>query len=357
MGKDLNGKELGEGVYQLKSGKYFARASGYGKRIGKAFDNLPSARMWLSERQLNADKPMLFNETMTLNEWYEYWIENIKLTTVKLGTYQSYERIYDNRIRDTLGHRRLQEIKLIDCQCLLNSELKKHKASTVNQTLICLQQIFNSAVDNELLEHSPVQKAKVRVGRREERRVFTADEQKRFIEHIKTHRFKYRDECLFILETGLRIGELLGLKWSDVSGGKIHVRRSMYYDYKSRQYIETTTKTDAGTRTIPLTTKAKSILANRKVTRIDYIFLKSNQTTRVNIDKSLWWACDKIGIDRISIHGLRHSFATRCIENGMNPKTLQKILGHANLNITMNLYVHVTDETLVKEMQKIENFM
>jgi len=355
MGKDLKGKELGEGVYQLKSGKYFARASGYGKRIGKAFDDLPSARIWLSEIQIKADNPAVFAKTVTLNEWYDYWIENVKIPTVKIGTYQNYQKIYSSRIKDVLGNKKLNDIRLIDCQCLLNNELKSHKSSTVKQTLVCLQQMFNSAVDNELLAKSPAAKAKVRSGCQKERRVFTADEQKRFVEHINNHQFKYRDECLFILETGLRIGELLGLKWSDVKDGKITIRRSMYYDFYNHRYVETTVKTNAGNRTIPLTNKARSILKHRKMTRIDYIFFDPKQKTKVSIDKSLWWACDKMGIERISVHGLRHSFATRCIENGMTPKTLQRILGHSNISITMNLYVHVTDETLEKEMLQMEN--
>lgn len=67
--------------------------------------------------------------------------------------------------------------------------------------------------------------------------------------------------------------------------------------------------------------------------------------------------CDKVGMQRFSMHTLRHTFATRCIEAGMRPKTLQMILGHSNIGITMNLYVHVTDEEKVKELSNIEDML
>lgn len=357
MGKDLKGKEIGEGIYQLNSGRYCARVSGYGRRISKTFDKLAEARIWVAQRQSTKATPMMFNEDMTLDQWYEYWIENIKKPAVKYGTYESYRDIYTNRIKDTLGYLPMFTIKPLDCQELLNRELRKDMPSTVKQTLICLQQIFNSAVDNELIDHSPITKTvKVMLGEKEERRVFTADEQKLFEDYLREHKPKYADEWLFILETGLRTGELLGLKWNDVDfeGKKIYVRRSMYYVREDRGYIETSTKTPSGVRVIPLTDKAYSILKSRKVVGISYIFLNPDRKTRVNMARSLIWTCNQLGMERISVHGLRHSFATRCIECGIRPKTLQKILGHSNLNITMDLYVHVTEDALAEEMKKLQ---
>lgn len=355
MGKDLKGKEIGEGIYQLPSKKYHARVYCLGKRIGQTFDTVQEARIWVAERQMASAEKKFF-PSMSLNEWYGYWIEEIKRPAVKYGTYETYRDIYTNRIKPKLGNMKLDEIKPIDCQVILNQELKHHKKSTVKHTLICMQQIFNSAVDNELLEHSPVRKIKVG-NEKNERRVFTAKEQQDFIEHINKHRFKYRDECMFILETGLRIGELLGLKWSDVQDNKIVISRSMFFVRKEHRYIETTPKTKAGNRTIPLTSKAYAILKGRKVTRMDYIFFNPERTTRYNMTKSLWNVCNSMEIERISAHGLRHTFATRCIEAGMKPKTLQKILGHSTLSMTMDLYVHVTDETLEKEMQKFDRWV
>lgn len=356
MGKDLKGKEIGEGIYQLASKKYYARVCGYGKRLTKTFSNLQEARLWVAERKVRVS-PMMFSSEMSLNEWYEYWIENIKKPGVKYGTYEAYKNIYLNRIKDKLGNYPLSMIKPLECQALLNDELKRDKASTVKQTLICMQQIFKSAVDNELVEHSPITKTvNVKDNDKHERRIFTAEEQARFVEYLENHNLMYGDAWRLMLETGLRTGELLGLKWSDIDfdNKMITVNRSMYYVREQKRYMETTPKTVAGYRSIPMTNRAYQILKGIKVVGISYVFLDLDRSTRVNMSRPLYCVCDRLGIEHITVHGLRHSFATRCIECGMRPKTLQKILGHSTLAMTMDLYVHVTDESLVMEMRKLD---
>ena len=91
----------------------------------------------------------------------------------------------------------------------------------------------------------------------------------------------------------------------------------------------------------------------------DFVFLsrKGEPTKNSAYDTKLMYYCDKVGMQRFSMHTLRHTFATRCIEAGMRPKTLQMILGYSNIGITMNLYVHVTDEEKVKELSNIEDML
>ena len=356
MGKDLKGKELGEGVCQLKSGKYCARVSGITGRISKTFDRIIDAKIWVAERQNNRFDAKLFGDRTTLNEWYESWINDIKKPVVKIGTYQSYKDLYEARIRDTLGYMPLKEIKPIHVQQLINNEAKKHKSSTVMQTLICLKQMFESAVDNGMIEQTPITKTvKVKSGENNERRVLTADEQVRLTQYIQENGFTHDKIVLFILETGLRFGELLGLKWSDIDfkGRMIHVNRSMCWVSEYKAYVEVTPKTKAGARDIPMTDRAYEILKSITVSRIDHIFFTPKRNGKFDINSSLNWLCKRVGIEKISVHGLRHSFATRCIECGMRPKTLQKIMGHSSLSVTMDLYVHVTEDTMIEEMKKL----
>ena len=127
MGKDLKGKELGEGVRQLRNGSYIARCSGCGKRISRTFDSLIEARLWVDSHQNERKNPGLFRKEFTLDSWFGFWIEDVKRPSVKYGTYISYKDIYENRIKDTLGGMRLSEILPIDCQKLLNDESKKPK--------------------------------------------------------------------------------------------------------------------------------------------------------------------------------------------------------------------------------------
>ena len=99
---------------------------------------------------------------------------------------------------------------------------------------------------------------------------------------------------------------------------------------------------------------------NKKIKEIpeewkEFIFLcrKGEPVKNSTYDTALFKICDKVGIKRFSMHVLRHTFATRCIEAGMKPKTLQKLLGHSSIQITMNLYVHVTDDEKQKEMELV----
>lgn len=149
----------------------------------------------------------------------------------------------------------------------------------------------------------------------------------------------YENQYRFILQTGLRTGELVGLKWEDIDFEKktLTISRSMEFRYKVGEWRVGPPKSKSGYRTIPLTDEAIRILKAQKEKNSTY-------------DTALFKICDKVGIKRFSMHVLRHTFATRCIEAGMLPKTLQKILGHSNIGITMNLYVHITEEEKLKEI-------
>ena len=201
-----------------------------------------------------------------------------------------------------------------------------------------------------------------------ERRVLTVDEQKEFIEACKDS--PYKEEYCIILQTGLRIGELLALTWTDVDFRKnvIKINKSLRYQgKKERQFVLSETKTKKGMREIPLTAGAAEILMERKkrrrkrkVTSMEYadnIFLnnKGRPTYPSYYNKEIKKIASEIDMEEFSLHTLRHTFATRCIEAGMRPKTLQEILGHSNISITMDLYVHVTDDERAAEMKKLED--
>lgn len=165
----------------------------------------------------------------------------------------------------------------------------------------------------------------------------TIEIQKKFLEGATGQ--SYENQYRFILQTGLRTGELVGLKWEDIDFEKktLTISRSMEFRYKVGEWRVGPPKSKSGYRTIPLTDEAIRILKAQKEKNSTY-------------DTALFKICDKVGIKRFSMHVLRHTFATRCIEAGMLPKTLQKILGHSNIGITMNLYVHITEEEKLKEI-------
>ena len=159
---------------------------------------------------------------------------------------------------------------------------------------------------------------------------------------------------------------MVGLKWKDVDlkSKTIQIRRSMEYRYSAKEWRIGEPKNKSGYRTILLTKEAVAILKkqkekNKRISEIsteweEFVFLcrKGTPVKNSTYDTALFKICDKAKIPRFSMHILRHTFATRCIEAGMKPKILQMLLGHSNIGITMNLYVHTTEEEKKKEWQK-----
>lgn len=373
MGKDLKGKELGVGICQTKDKKYVARiTTRNGKRVKRVFDKLVDCRKWIAEARYNEEHGAIsVLGEMSVDAWYEYWITEIKAKTVRQNTIRNHNERYKQNIKKYIGQMPLNEVKPIHCQNVLNQMADTYRNSTIKLTSITMYGMFQSAVDNELILKNPMTKyVRCTSGKPSKPpRVLSVEEQKLFLETTKES--SNFNQYAFLLQTGLRTGEMIGLKWSDIDFEKriLHVSRTMEYRYSVGEWRIGETKTKNGCRDIPLTTEAIEILKRqkKKVQELktvkmefsDFVFLsrKGEPTKNSAYDTKLMYYCDKVGMQRFSMHTLRHTFATRCIEAGMRPKTLQMILGHSNIGITMNLYVHVTDEEKVKELSNIEDML
>lgn len=262
----------------------------------------------------------------------------------------------------------MNDVKPMHCQNVLNKMADKYSTSTIKLTQTTLYAIFQSALENDVILKNPMIKSVRLTGveNTKSSKALTIDEQKRFVEFAK--KYEYYNLFAFILQTGLRIGELTGIKWTDIDFSKkiLYVNRNIDYDNELKKWVADTPKSRAGIRTIPLTQEAVNILRtqkekNRQIKVIpiefsDFVFLNANGRPigRSNINSRVKKIAENLGIESFSIHTLRHTFATRCIEAGMKPKTLQQILGHSSINVTMDLYVHITEEEKTREIENAE---
>ena len=369
MGKDLKGKEIGDGIYQQPNGTYCARfVDKFGRRKSKRSKKLQEVRQWIADATYIDEHSDLDQATdMIVDAWFDYWI-SIKKQTVRPNTVRNYSERYERNIKEVIGKKLLTEVKPIHCQTIFSKMAEEgYKTTTIYQTRIALYNMLEFARENDVLITNPCKKSvKSDMGKPSAKKeALTIDVQKKFLEAVVG--YSYENQYRFVLQTGLRTGELIGLKWSDIDfeNRTMKIERSMEYRYKVGEWRIGPPKSKSGYRTIPLTDEAIRILENQRAKNKklklipiewnDTVFLCRNGTPVKNstYDTGLFKYCDRVGIPHFSMHVLRHTFATRCIEGGMKPKTLQKILGHSNIGITMNLYVHITEDEKHREIDLV----
>ena len=372
MGKNLKGKELGLGLSQRKDGRYSARFVTFnGKRVEKYFAGYQDARRWLAEARL-ADEyghGRGISPIMTVNEWFEFWIVYLKGKTVRPNTIRNHKERYYRNIKRYLGGMVLNDVRPMHCQAVLNGMADDYAGSSIQQCLNTMYGMFRDAADNSIIAANPVKKS-VKVPKPVEKKIrfLTIDEQVAFLEEAK--HTVYYPQYLFVLNTGVRAGEMIGLKWEDIDFDRkiISIKRTMEYRYTTGEWYIGPPKTKNAFREIPMTDECVGLLLDlkmklklgKKVEKEfkEFVFINRKGTPSKNstYDSHIRKLTRNAGIENFSMHSLRHTFATRCIEAGMRPKTLQQILGHYSMNTTMNLYVHVTDEEKAKEMRKLEDY-
>ncbi len=376
MGKSLNGKELGAGITQRKDGLYQGRFTNrFGKKKTVYAKTLTEVRQKLRTEQYEDEKEInVVAKEVTLDEWFQIWLETCK-KNCRNSTKETYKDHY-KRIQKELGWRKITSLNLIILQQAFNMLDTDNQRKNSKKILV---DMMEKAIDSDLLIRNVAKQINTVISKEEkkERRVLTISETELFLNQAKDS--FYYNLYVLALETGLHIGELMGLTWKDVDLNKrvIHIRHTLCYFRKDGKYTFEMhdTKTNNGKRSIPLTERAyealkrqklqkNKILLKGKVAPVEYkdlVFVtKNNQPTQQFIIQE----CMSLLIghiqkkhpeyERFSPHCFRHTFATRAMERGIPPKTLQKLLGHGSLQMTMDLYCHVTDDTLFEAMQLME---
>lgn len=389
MGKNLKGKEIGKGVYQRKDGLYCARyIDALARRQERCFSALPAARKWLaSEKKQSIQQPVTVLPDMTVDGWFEYWINHI-ICDLAPNTRRNYRERYVHNIQPVIGKMRLAAVKPLHCKMILNRMEEQYAGSTIRQTYITMGTMFRSALMNDMIPKHPMDGVKYTKPIRavDDIKFLTVDEQRRFLETAqRSHNYA---QYALILETGLRTGEVIGLTWDavDLEKRTLTVNKTLEYRYKQRSWRAGPPKTQQSYRTIPLTNRACEILEQVKKQRaiskeapelgqtLEYMDRRTGVKSKLvmrdlvfinfrtgmpsknsSYDTHLYKLCDEAGVKRFCMHALRHTYATRAIESGMQPKVLQKLLGHANLQTTMDRYVHVTDQSLFGAVQQFES--
>ena len=298
----------------------------------------------------------------TINQITEEWKEE-KKKYVKKSTYAAYQLLIQNHIKPYFGD--LYEVDEEKVQQFVFDKLDVGLSEkTIRDIIIVLKMILKFGIKNGYLEYVQID---VKFPSKQEKKdldVLSKADQKKFMDHLRNN-FTFKNLGIFIcLSTGMRIGEICGLRWCDVdtAEGVIKVRHTLQRIYiiegesRHTELLLDTPKTANSVRDIPMSSELLKMLKSlNKVVNENYYVISNDikpiePRTYRNYYKKL---CKQLDIPELKFHGLRHSFATRCIESKADYKTVSVLLGHSNISTTLNLYVHPNKEQKKKTIDKM----
>lgn len=394
MGKDLNGKELGKGICQRESGKYQARyLDRYKKRHTISHSDLKVLKKMLEKARYEAEYSLLAGAPkITLEEWFEQFLQLYKIGKVKDTTVYRIRQTFSPCKRNLLGSMYLSDIRAMHVQELINKlDAEGFAYSTLDLLKALLKELFKRAMGNGFIAINPCDAVVLPKREIYEQRYLTEEEQELFLDVAKD-KYHYDVMC-FCLATGVRIGEALGLKWSDVDfeKGTISIQRTLHYgkvkEEEKCHFFFTTPKTKTSERTIPMLPESEEILRRVRRTQLsnrllyakkwhpeeqfeDMVFTTKqgnpvmygdvnrcikNVILKINLqEKELAKAEGREPIEMMpfSPHCFRHTFITRCKKNGVPYETIQPYVGHSNKEMTeyYNHHKEEMDATVLKNI-------
>lgn len=390
--KDTKGRVLHDGETQRTDGRYayqYTDASGR-RKVVYSWKLLPSDRTPPGKRKDLSlrEKETKINEdlsrgvvpcggNLTVLEIVEKYVSQKK--GVRYNTKENYKVVINFIKKEEFGTKRIDTIKLSDAKAwVIKLQADGRGCSYIHSICGVVRPAFQMAVDDDLILKNPFdfQLATVIVNDRVTREAFTEEQERAFLEFVAqdTVFCKYYDGIYILFKTGLRISEFVGLTLNDIdmSNRKINIDHQLLRK-KNMEYVIEKTKTTSGIRQIPMSDDVyecfQRVIAKRKELKKEpmiggkcgFLFL-----TRFGVPTVAWhWenyfqrirekynSIHKVQLPVITPHVCRHTFCTNMAKSGMNPKTLQYIMGHSGIGITLNTYAHVKYEDAKKEMKEV----
>lgn len=286
---------------------------------------------------------------LTIREIAEAWKEE-KRPYVKRSTFAAYMLTLENHLLPFFGD--MNELSESTVQSFVLAKINAGlSVKTIKDFLIVLKMIMKHGVKNKWMNHAEWDIKYPTTVSSTEIEVLTVADHKKILNHIKAN-FSFKSLGIYLcLTTGLRIGEICALRWEDINTqtGTLHVKRTIERIYiiegdeKHTEVVINDPKTPNSLREIPLSTEALSLIKPlMKVVNTEFYVISNDRkpieprTYRTYYKKLMM----SLNIPAIKFHGLRHSFATRCIESNCDYKTVSVLLGHSDISTTLNLYVH-----------------
>ncbi len=383
-------KSNGEGSITKRSdGRYMGRYTLDGKRYAIYGNTFEEVRVKLTEVLARKDKGAhIATSGYTLSQWLREWLEIYALPTVKQSTYVSYESYARLHLEPVLGTIKLTSLSVEQFQRFFNQKQKSLSPKSLRNIYNMLHNCLEQAIVSGYLQCNHLLGVKLPPVTKKEITILSVKEQNALHSAANASSTLAAFGIIFTLSTGIRLGELLGLQWGDVdyTNHTIHIRRTVGRLLKVDESGKLIQKKD-GTQTTEIVTRTpKSITAQRVIPLFPevwndlMIYRDKQETTLSKLDISLASSTPifatplgiiyeprtyedlfkrtlkEANLPNINFHALRHTFATRALEAGMDIKVLSSILGHAQASTTLNLYAHALPDHKRDSMQKMGAF-
>ena len=392
--RDNRNRILRNGESQRKDGRYafkYIDATGkpqfvYSWKLEKT-DKLPTGKrddLSLREKEKMIQKDI---DDQIVPRGGEMTVEKLvrkylmQKTGVRHNTEANYNFVLNIIKKEEFGKRRIDKVKQSDAKCwLIKLQQDGRGYSSIHSIRGVVRPAFQMAVDDDLIRKNPFefQLATVVVNDSVTREAITRKQERAFLEFVASdkHFCKYYDGIYILFKTGLRISEFVGLTLADVDmkNRKININHQLQRK-RNMEYIIEDTKTSSGTRVVPMTDDVyecfKRIIANRKKPKVEpmicgksgFLYLDKNDMPMVALhwEKYFQHICEKynsiykVQMPKITPHVCRHTFCSNMAKSGMNPKTLQYIMGHSDIGVTLNTYTHIGFEDAQEELQRVAN--
>lgn len=304
---------------------------------------------------------------MKYKDWLDEWLNHYVKTSNKQRTFERYRQTANVHIIPTLGDYELTELQPIVLQrfisdLLVNGNKRTGKGLSPNFVKSVISVLQNSLKTAHILGLIPEYTAdKIKRPKIVEKQVecFSVAEQKKIEQYVLESKKSKLKGIVLCLYTGLRIGELLALTWEDIDfqKGRLSVTKTCHDGNVNGKHciIVDTPKTETSRRYIPLSKPLLAILKDlKKESKSDYIVSDKGDSVFVrSYQRTFELLLKRLNIPHKGFHALRHTFATRALECGMDVKTLSEILGHKNATITLNRYAHSLWEHKAEMMNKL----
>ncbi len=348
----------GDCIYHRKDGlweaRYMKEADIFGKKkyasvYGHSYREAKEKRDSILEHMILYKKPPTSMRSITVARLVDEWLR-INQTRIRPSTYQRYYGFCKNHILPDIGDHAAFYLTTITIHDFATRRLKTGiTPQTVNAILVFLHSCLKYGNKQYAL---PLPEIVYLACEKKEMRGLSNEEQTKLVRYLTTDTDIYKFGVLLALYTGLRIGELCALHWEDVSEDSITVRRTMQrlkrMDGKGTELFIGSPKTSTSMRSIPLPSFLKDFVETFRSIEQGELYLLGIKGKPITEPRTMQYKFKhflaEAGVDPINFHGLRHSFASRCVELGAEPKCLSELMGHAKVQTTLNLYTHVSLE-------------